>query len=310
MIETIIAVPNLGFANRLKFMASVDTLSRKLKSKRILVLWETGAECRIPHEVIFEKINNFEFIDVLPERDEYITFGHIHLENVSQKLKEEKSDRTTLVVMGGHEYKHPSDSHLEHIKQKCKFYNSIIWSDAVKQQLKTYVETPTIGIHYRHSIKTHDEADIASNPLINFAVNSPFSEFEKFIKKCKHKCFFISNSQYHKNYINENFSKKVKVINLDENNDRASEDSMFLSIIEFILLTKSDMIVGSYYSSFSDEASYFNIIPKIMPMNPFVFEKKETIDNFTERYHTSVKPTYIDQYFVLNSNIKSIVNTF
>lgn len=49
------------------------------------------------------------------------------------------------------------------------------------KKVDEHVDIPSVGIHYRHPVKETDESDINANPLINFAINSPFSEFEKII---------------------------------------------------------------------------------------------------------------------------------
>ena len=66
-----------------------------------------------------------------------------------------------------------------------------------------------------------------------------------------------------------------------ENLDRNSKAGLIDSIVEFLLLSKTQLIIGSYYSSFSDEASFFNIIPKITPINNELRTNiKDTINNY------------------------------
>jgi len=308
-VDTIIVIPICGFANRLKFLTSVDIIARKLRCKDVKVLWNATSDCNITAHAVFKKLGSMELISELPPRDELLYYGHIHLHDIMTRLKHETNMRSTLVLEGGHEHKHDMTD-IDFLKQKSKFYNSIIWSDSVMKKVDEHVDIPSVGIHYRHPVKETDESDISANPLINFAINSPFSEFEKIIKKCKSKCFFISNSLYHKSYINDNYSKKVSVINLAENNDRSNDDSMLNSVVEFILLSRCDMIIGTYYSSFSDEAAYFKLIPKILPMNEVILEKKDLCEQFMAKYHSVSKPVNIDNYLVINPNLKELITHF
>lgn len=312
-LDTIIIIPCCGFANRLKFIASVDIIARKLKCKNVKVMWNTTTDCNITVESLFNKLGNMEFISELPPKDELLYYGHVHLDDIINKLKHEPNMRSKLVVEGGHEHKYDMTD-VEFFKQKSKFYNSIIWSDYIYKLLGDYtavgVPLPPVGVHYRHPVKETDEADINANPLINFAINSPFSEFEKLIKKCKSKCFFISNSLYHKTYINDNYSKKVTVINLIENNDRSNDESMLNSVVEFIILSRCDVIIGTYYSSFSDEASYFKMIPKILPINELILDKKELCIQFMDKYHSTSKPVKVDNYLLMNPNYKELITHF
>lgn len=311
MISTIICVPICGFANRLKFLASIDGIAKKLKCKDVKVVWNKTMNCNIYHTDIFDKISGLEFISEsdVPPKDQMLYYGYIHMDSIQVKLKEEQSVKSILLIEGGHESKHMDTSLVDFIKTKTKFYNSIVWSKNLCTRLDNFGEIPTIGIHYRHVNKTYDSADVKANPLINFSLNSPFSEFEEFIKKNKHKMFFISNSLYHKKYIEEKYSKKVTIINDNEDNERNSTESMLNSVFEFILLTKCELIVGSYFSSFSDEASYFNMVPKVMPLLSKIVNNQTDIQIFKRQYHSVNKPCLFDKYLVLNADIKKLINT-
>jgi len=311
MISKIICVPICGFANRLKFLASVDGIAKKLKCKDVKVVWNKTMDCNISYADIFDKIGNLEFISEsdVPPKDQMLYYGYIHMDSIQIKLKEEKTDKNVLLIEGGHESKHMDTSLVDFIKTKTKFYNSIVWSKQLRTQLDNFGEIPTIGIHYRHVNKTYDSADVKANPLINFSINSPFLEFEEFIKKNKNRMFFVSNSLYHKKYIAEKYSKKVTIVNDNEDNERNSTESMLNSVFEFLLLTKCEFIVGSYFSSFSDEATYFNMIPKIMPLLPKIVNNEADIQIFKRQYHSVNKPCLFDKYLVLNPDMKKIMNT-
>ena len=79
--------------------------------------------------------------------------------------------------------------------------------------------------------------------------------------------------------------------------DRSSSDDMIISIAEFIILSQSNLIIGSYNSSFSDEASFFNMSPKLMPI-----ESKKNISYLC--YGLSVN----DNIFSLNYN-QAVIST-
>lgn len=311
MISTIICEPFCGFANRLKFLASIDGIAKKLKCKDVKVLWKKTLDCNISHTDIFDKIGGFEFISEteVPPKEDMLYYGYIHMDSIQVKLKEEHADKNILLIEGGHESKYMDTSFVDFMKIKHKFYNSIVWSKELRTKLENFGDVPTIGIHYRHVNKTYDSADVKANPLINFSLNSPFSEFEEFIKKNKQKMFFISNSLYHKKYMEDKYSKKLSIIHNDEDNERNSKESMLNSVFEFILLTKCELIVGSYFSSFSDEASYFNMIPKVMPILPKIMNNESDIHIFKRQYHSVNKPCLFDKYLVLNPDMKKLINT-
>lgn len=314
MFLTIICIPVCGFANRLKFIASVDGITKKYKCKKIQILWRPTIDCNISADEVFKKIPNVEFISELPtNKEDLIHYGYIHLKEIFHKIKEQKislSDNKTLIVEGGHEAKHFDINHIDFVKQKHKFYKSIVWSDKIIDLKSKFGKVPSVGIHYRHTNKKYDEPDIKANLLVNFTLNSPFSEFEKAIKRCKQKAFFISNSSYHKKYIEENYSKKVCVINSNETNDRSELKSMLDSIVEFILLAECEIVIGTYFSSFSDESIYFNLKSKIVPILPNILENKNFVNQYCESYHSEIKPLELDQFLVLNPDFKKICEIF
>ena len=75
---------------------------------------------------------------------------------------------------------------------------------------------------------------------------------------------------------------------------------MIQSIVEFRLMCDSKLIIGSYFSSFSDEASFFNIIPKIIPID---INKVK----ITPNYHCSGL-SFIDGILALNYSTSQIID--
>lgn len=319
VLNEIIAVPLCGFGNRLKFLASISGIAKKLKIKNVKVLWRPSIDCNIAHEDVFKGIRSMTFIteDELPEKSTIMYYGYVHmneiLTTIDEDLKVEQNiTKSTLLIEGGHECKHPKTSMLEFLKLKQKFYNSINWTTKVEKAIKEIYgdgEIPKIGVHYRHVNKETDEADVKANELVNFSYNSPFNVFEDLLRQFKQPFFFISNSFYHKKYIQDNVPKGV-VVNIKDSNNRSSRDSMFLSVVEFVLLTRCEIIVGSYFSSFSDEASYFKYAMKLMPIAPNIIANKRDLEIFKTQYHSVLKPVNVDEYLLLHPNTNDLITYF
>ena len=307
VIQTIMCVPLCGFGNRLKFMASVKGIAKKLKIQSIKVVWRQTMDCNVSWSETFKNVPDFELIDeeeIYRNKEDVLYFGYIHMNQILENLREyRKPKESILVVEGGHECKSSEVPLFDYLKQKSAFYQSIEWADEIEDRIKKLGNIPKIAIHYRHVNEDTDQADVKSDPFCNFSQNSPFNEFEAIFKKIKQKAFFISNSAYHKNYIKENLNaKKVVVLHQDDSNDRSSTESMMTSIVEFLLMSRCDLIIGSYYSSYSDEATYFNFVPKYMPMR----DSLKNLEPFTRNYHTVLKPSEIDRALVLNADMKTL----
>lgn len=318
VLNEIIAVPLCGFGNRLKFLASISIIARKLKIRSIKILWRPTIDCNIPHTDIFKTIRSMTFVteDDIPDKSKIMYYGYVHMNEILATLDEdievlENESKTTLMIEGGHECKHSKTTLIDFIRQKQKFYNSITWTNTIEKSVKDMCndDFPKIGFHYRHVNKENDEADVKANPLINFSYNSPFNIFEDKMRQMKHPFFFISNSFYHKKYVTDNIAKGV-VINLHDNNNRSSKDSMLQSVVEFVLLTRCDVIVGSYFSSFSDEATYFKMNMKVMPLAGNISSSQQHLSVFMKNYHSVLKPVCFDNYLVLHPNTQELVTYF
>ena len=319
VLNEIIAVPLCGFGNRLKFLASISGIAKRLKIKSVKVLWRPTMDCNIAHEDVFKNIRSMTFIDEgdLPDKSDVMYYGYVHMNEILATINEDLQveqnlSKTTLLIEGGHECKHPKTSFLDFMKLKQKFYNSISWAVKVEKAIKEIQgdeEFPKVGVHYRHVNKETDEADVKANQLVNFSYNSPFNVFEDLLRQFKHPFFFISNSFYHKKYIQDNIPKGV-VVNMQDSNNRSSRESMFLSVVEFVLLTRCEVIVGSYFSSFSDEASYFKYAMKLMPIAPNIIENKNHLEVFKAQYHSVLKPVNVDKYLLLHQNTNDLITYF
>ena len=264
-INNVIILPICGFANRLRFINSCVHLFKQFNITPS-ICWKPSEECNINHQEIFKEIKGLEFVESIPEN--YVFFGHIHLGHVLNKInklsKNYKID--TLVVTGSHEFRPSNVSELKFISEKKLFYKNIIWNEDIINKVQNIKEKLNITdneyvtVHYRSIDKRFDSKDLENSNDINFNNNSPIKEFRRYIDLIdKTKIVLISNSK------DVEIDNVLRICN-DECN-RNDKNSMIQSIIEFKIMCDSKLIIGSYFSSFSDEASFFNIIPKIIPID-------------------------------------------
>ena len=264
-IKTIYVIPICGFGNRLRFLSTTYSICLKYNIN-MKIVWRKTEECNICYREIFKEIHqcNVEFVDNPPKED-YLYFGHIHLNKIIETVLQPNCKKyTNLIITGGHEHKLPLYSINEFIDIKSNFYNSIIWTDTIqkrvdKLKLKHNLDQ-YVGIHFRGLDLKYDSADLKGSNNINFDLNSPLNNFKSHIKKIKSgiKILLFTNKDI-------NLENTLKISGKTCN--RNQKDDMLSSIVEFILLSQSKLIIGSYFSSFSDEASFFNKIPKIIPYN-------------------------------------------
>ena len=93
-------------------------------------------------------------------------------------------------------------------------------------------------------------------------------------------------------------NREFKFIMNLSNENRGTNNGMIKSIVDFLLLSYSDLIIGNYFSSFSDEASFYNLAPKITPLSSELLSNiKDTVNN----YHC-INYSFIDNIAALNYN--------
>lgn len=294
-IKNIIIIPICGFANRLRFISSSIIL---FKEFGIIpkIHWTPSTDCNISHSDIFKSFNNIEFIDIIPEK--YLFYGHIHLSEVINRLKAQTNliNYETLIVAGGHEYKVDSLTNTKYISLKTQLYQNIQWNEAILSKISEIknnigiINNEYITIHYRDIDNRFDTQDLKKSDNIDFNNNSPLSEFIKYSSSIKkYKILLFSNSDIVEIPNTIRISNKIC--------DRNKTDSMIQSIIEFILMSNSKLIIGTYYSSFSDEACFFNCIPKIIPIN----------SNIDYRNYHCVGINKVDKVLCLNYSTKTFI---
>ena len=311
----LVVIPTQGFANRMKIIASSKIYADD-HNLELTVCWIPSEECNINLEDIF--IANFFKTITLEslQKTKYCYFGRVHTNTLFDKLDSAINDTVEdfdyILLEGGHEF--CELNRLTFLSKKKEFYTSLQFKSEINDRVNEFFykidDRPKIGIHYRDIIQRFDQLDINNNGVVNFTENSPLESFKNTIDKLKHDnsnhFIIVSNSNKAVKYLSENF-KDIRFIKTETSKyDRNNREDMINSIIDFLILSKCDMIIGSYFSSFSDEASFFNVIPKVTPLsNNLISKISETVRN----YHC-INYSFIDNIASLNYNDKIFVNEF
>ena len=316
IIKGIVVIPTQGFANRIKMIASTNIFC-ELKKIKLFICWNKSEECNIELEDIFTRKNNFSTITLDEiQNNKYCYFGRVHtcslFDKIDKVIEDKENQFEYLLIEGGHEFKHTSMERIQFIYHKRNFYRSLVSSNKIMTKVNKFLDinknifnnnSKIVGVHYREIDSKYDSMDINNNDIVNFTLNSPFKAFEKIIQKFKKDdTYFIVMSN--NNTIKDKFRELFPNLNIVSSEtslfDRCNPDAMIDSIVDFIILTKCDILIGSYFSSFSDEASIFNLIPKITPLSD---SRIENITSTVQNYHC-INYSYIDNIAALNFNDK------
>jgi hypothetical protein len=291
MIKGLIVVLTQGFANRLKMLASTQIYSKYILNLKLYICWNKAPECNIDYNRIF-KNNHTHLFQLIKYTDvtklKYHFFGRVHTASIFDKIDKVIQNPGIIeyiVLEGGHEFNHPKIGKRKFLYYKNIFYKSLNFSqnilDKVEQNLNnTILNNKYIAIHFRDFIKKYDGLDGGRSNKVHFNENSPYESFCYYINKLKIDIpiFILSNNPNIIKKFQKTFPDK-KFYSTDINNfERDDINGIIGSILEFIIMSRSSLIIGSYFSSFSDEASFFKMIPKITPLNQKLIENlNETI---------------------------------
>ena len=269
MLERIVIIPTHGFGNRIRALISAKILANYLKIS-LHVNWNNDDNCNVAYSDVFSD-NSYQINLSTLDNSVTIFEPKIHTENILGKLNTKYREKKILIIQGGHEFKYPEMSELKFIKEKSRELKKINWSSKIKNYLsKIKLPDEMIGLHIRR-FTNHDVQDNNHSKMFNqFNCNliHYYTIIDKLVKK-NIKIYVSTNSNLCKKEVLDRYKQNV----IFQNNDgfkRTFKNDVISSIIDFLCLSKCKMIIGTYYSSFSDEAAFINLIPKYC-----VSDKKE-----------------------------------
>lgn len=272
----IVVVPSSGFGNRIRMIASCKILADLLGTE-LGVIWTPTSDCQLLFEDVFTTDNTFKKVTIEDvNTKKYYFRGHVHTSEILPVITQVLQDYEILLLEGGHEFKVPTMSIEEFIGRKQNFYQSLHFTNEIMNHVTTYMSRlgdRYIAVHYRDVIQKYDASDIANSAPntispVSFNQNSPIVAFYSVLDQVSDTIpiLVVSNNQMVLPYIRGRLPSK-QLFKTDFNvTSRSDRREMILSVVEFILMSRAKCIIGSYYSSFSDEASFYNQIPKIIPV--------------------------------------------
>ena len=283
-IKSIVLIPTGGFGNRIKSIVSAKILSKYFNIK-LYINWEKEECINVDYNDIFsDNPNRFDLNTI--NNYNYLFLPHIHTNEVLETLKVQTNDPNNnydiLVVQGGHIFKHPDIDLETFINYKKIILQRLSWKeDIIKQIYKQDPNNYQIGLHIRRFVEKFDEADNKNSNLFNqfkCTLDNYTNIIDKLINKNSNINIFLStNCCDTRKLLLEKYSNNIK--SRDINYNRNDKHDIINAVIDFLVLSRCKLIIGTHYSSFSDEACFFNLIPKYC-----VSDNYELHSNYA--YHT------------------------
>lgn len=305
----IIVIPTQGVGNRLRMVASAYALSRMWKLP-LYISWENTEDCNASIYDIFEsnihskvKINPISINEF--NTSNYLYFGPIHIETIFKYISYIPTISHTnnldiyeyIVLTGGHEFKHPNMNIYDFLFYKHQFYNGLQFNQLIIDRIFSETSIITdkyVAIHIRDIEPKYDNLDIEYinssqktpiNPLL-FTSNSPLDKYFEYIDMLDpHIPLRIITNSSNISKLETIFLSKYpdKTIYFSKSiNGRDTMQGIIDSIVDMVIMSRAQLIIGGYYSSFSDESAFYDFIPKITPLSD---ELEQLLENNKQIYH-------------------------
>jgi len=238
----IILVPYGGLINRMRVISAGYQYS-KIKHEKLIVLWERNHEINCRFEILFQKIPGLNIIQSSNLILWYKKIIFSILKNKTPFYKEVTRDNFSNKQYNKY-YLNTCHQFFGNYNDLCMFKPHLVFIEEASK----YISENTIGVHIRRT------------DHIIAIENSPLSQFERAIEKeiinDSNVKFYLSTDDIKvENELIEKFKERIitrkKIFN--RNNSEGIKDAL----IDFIALSLSKRIYGSYLSSFGEFAAIY-----------------------------------------------------
>jgi len=263
MINKVIIKPekDAGLSNRIKCVVNAMHIAN-INHAMLFIDWKPSFSCGAKYEDIFE--NKIESIN-----------------NIGCYYKEND------IIKEINTWEFPDISK----EQILEYLNSLIIKKEIMEKVNEFDLKNAVGIHCRRNeFRLNNEKNKSTNELF-------FKKMDKIIAKNKDVHFFLATDS--KKTEEEFYDKYVwRIITYPKLNlDRERSDTIIEAMIELILLSKCNTILGSYLSTYSEMAYWLgNCKAKYEEIG------KPDIQQYSKDKRTSIS-SFINQYLRRNSSL-------
>ena len=267
MFKRIVLIPTQGFGNRIKAITSAKILAEYFNVD-LHINWEKEDCINVDYEDIFSDDPNRYELSKLKDLA-YLYNPNIHTEKILSELnKNTLSKFDVLVIQGGHVFKHPRMSVEDYLLRKSETMKSLKFNDYLIKKKNMLIQNQKylIGIHIRILKEKYDRADADKNDhfkSFESSIEYYFSVINRVLEntnKFKPILYISTNDIKVKNKLLDKYKNTITQEKIEY--ERNQKDAILNSVIDFLVLSSCQFILGTHYSSFSDEACFTNLICK------------------------------------------------
>lgn len=301
--------PTEGMGNRFRAMACGYALSKHFQCP-FHITWNAANDCKLSWHSLVQKNSPLDAYHVAPSElptmypgcTPFMRMG-VHTSAVlSDPASTEGCD--SIVIQGGHDFKHPDMDVANLLAHKHAFYRMLIASlpapviRAAQDVLRSVGHAPMVGVHLRGFVGKYDTADgydFENSTMLDIAVSMANKAVATYPSGCV--VFVSTNSDKFRSAFESRVACQC-VSSSYHGNGRDTEQDVVAAVVDMYLLSLCQEIVGTYRSSFSDEAAIMGGVTKTMCSN-----------NTRSEYHAYGLVVHADGTMKLNSSASRIKQT-
>nr|MBQ8253561.1 hypothetical protein [Lachnospiraceae bacterium] len=254
----LIIQPMGGLCNRIRAINSALVLARK-QGKKLKVIWNVNAELGCPFEELFEKTDAFSVMNIHTKWNPiklFYQFTRRRLKNDEIRANRDENGLTEDLVK-------TLDCPLYIVTEEhffpCHDYSAFIPTKEIMDRIQTLASSygsHNVGVHIRRT---------DNKPAIGKSSTQAFIEtMQKEIAQYPDTKFYLATDDMtEEETLRRRFPDRI-ISNETRDLSRDSVSGVKDALLDLMCLARTDKIIGSYFSSFTDIAADWNQIPKIV----------------------------------------------
>lgn len=259
-------LPHAGLCNRLRAISSAVFVAKEIGCP-LTIYWSNNEECASTYQDLFEPINIDIPINIIEYKGvkysiarkknlyfpKFLRLFSVDKEILNFNCKED-GDIFPLIPRNGVTLIQTCHSLSQHYDFQTLFKPVSSILDVIKSVTDHYSDN-TIGLHIR---RTDNVQAIAHNDISSFE-----DCINKELESVSNTKFYLATDDIEvKKYLKEKYGDAI--ISLDLPLNRNTLDGMKGAVVDLWCLSRTKKIIGSFYSSYSEVASYIGNIELVI----------------------------------------------
>ncbi len=252
----LIIQPIGGLCNRMRAINSALVLAKK-QNKQLKVIWNVNAELGCPFEELFEKTDAFTVINIRSKWNPIKLFYQFTRKRIGNEDIRSNRNEKGLTDEFAATLDCPLYIATEEHFFECHDYSAFVPTREIFTRIESLISSygsHNVGVHIRRT---------DNKPAIGKSSTQAFIDsMEKEIALFPDTRFYLATDDLSEEAaLRQRFPERI-ISNESRDLSRDSVTGIKDALLDLMCLARTDKIIGSYFSSFTDIAADWNGIPK------------------------------------------------